>query len=104
MTMVAGARLIPAAVQLGARPIAGVCTSRITRSGALSWIEDTNLESSTQVTVIPDSHSSSEQISLRLAASGSDTKTRIGSAWADALDFTFTYFEKRTQWTFSTHG
>src|SRR5882757_619475 len=43
------------------------------------------MESSTQVTVIPDSYSSSEQMSLRLSASGSDTNTRIGSAGVDAL-------------------
>ena len=77
--MVTGADLIPTASQLGASLIAGVCTSSITRSGALSRIEDTSLESSTQVTVIPGSHSSSEQMSLRPTASGSDTKTRIGS-------------------------
>src|SRR5438445_1059459 len=83
--MVAGANLIPTASQLGARLIDGVCMSNITRSGALSSIEDTSVESSTQVTVIPGSRSSSEQMSLRLPASGSDTKTRIGNRPADAI-------------------
>src|ERR1700751_1593221 len=84
--MVTGAGLIPTASQFGARLIAGAWTSSITRSGALSWIEETSLESSTQVTVIPDSHLSSEQMSLRLTGSGSDTKTRTGPpcAWTDA--------------------
>src|SRR6267142_216313 len=71
--------------QFGARRIASVCTSTITRSGALSRIEETSLEASTQVTVIPDSHSSSEQRILRLTASGSDTKTRIGTSAPEAI-------------------
>src|SRR5258708_4635895 len=83
--MVAGASLIPTASQLGTRLIDGVCMSNITRSGALSSIEDTSLESSTQVTVIPGSRSSSEQMSLRLPVSGSDTKTRIGNRSAGAV-------------------
>jgi len=91
--------LDPTASQLGARPIAGVCTSKITRSGR-------SPELRTQPGVVHASHRhpcfttrAVSQMSLRLTASGSDTKTRIGQRVSRCSRFTFTYFEKRAQWT-----
>ena len=60
------------------------------------------MESSTQVTVIPDSYSSSEQMSLRLSVSGSDTNTRIGSAGVDALASLSRISEKELKARFQT--
>src|SRR5260370_20539268 len=84
--MVAGGDLIPKASQVLSRLIAGVLASSMTRSGACSGTDDTSRESSTHSTVIPGSPSTSEQMSLRLPASGSTTKTRMGSTstWTDA--------------------
>src|SRR6266478_8515471 len=77
--MVAGGDSTPKVSQLPPRLIAGVCASSTTMSGVLARIADTSRESSTHSAVISGSHSTIEQMSLRLTASGSATKTRMGA-------------------------
>src|SRR6266478_2879850 len=84
--MVAGGDSTPKVSQLPPRLIAGVCASSTTMSGVLARIADTSRESSTHSAVISGSHSTIEQMSLRLTASGSATKTRMGAlcTWPSA--------------------
>jgi hypothetical protein len=85
VTIVAGEGLIPRSSQL----YASVCASRITRSDAWRWIEETKRSSSTCSSVTSGSLWRKELMILQLSVSGSASNTRIGaqSSWLHGSGF-----------------